>query len=341
MLTRDGIFRILTRNPKLLYELVNEARASFMKANSPYVLVHQADTNYIPENPWTIITRKAPRPLSSVILPDGVSETLITDVQGFLEDEDLYVKRGTPYRRGYMLSGPPGSGKTSTVIALAGALHLDIYLLSLGSRFMDDTFLQRAVSTIPRRSILLIEDIDCSVDSRDNDAREDTAGDGITVSRPLGAERRASITLSGLLNVIDGVGSEEGRLFFTTSNHSDRLDPAFLRPGRIDIQIQFELATTDQVAALFRHFFGPFAWSSTPDAEFPPPSEEEVASLADTFAKAIPPKEFSTAEIQGYLQLHKTSPVTAVWGAGPWVEQVRADRCARADRETERRRRVE
>ncbi|KAJ6528026.1 P-loop containing nucleoside triphosphate hydrolase protein [Mycena capillaripes] len=341
---------IFTRDTSLLYELVNEAHDQFVEVNKPYVMVYLADVpNYIPANPWTNIVRKVPRPLSSVILPDGVTNKLVADVQEFLNDQDSYVQRGIPYRRGYLLSGPPGTGKTSTVFALASELQLEIYVLSLGSRLMDDTFLQRAASSIPSHAILLIEDIDCAFKNRDNEDEENGSSDGITMSRPGSirgspeGERRSFITLSGLLNVIDGVASEEGRLLFATTNHWDRLDPALSRPGRIDVHVEYELSTADQAGALFMCFFQKFERSSVPasSAQPTPPSEKSMATLADAFARAIPAKEFSTAELQGYLQLHKTSPHEAACRAGAWVERVRADRHARAERKAERRRRTE
>ncbi|KAJ7441558.1 hypothetical protein FB451DRAFT_986563, partial [Mycena latifolia] len=115
---------------------------------------------------------------------------------------------------------------------------------------------------------------------------------------------------SGFLNMIDGVASEEGRLFFATTYHYDRLDPALSRPGRLDIHIQYELSTADQADRLFTCFFQEFERSSVPasSAQPTPPSEKSVAALADAFAKAIPAKQISIAELQGYLQLSKTSP---------------------------------
>ncbi|KAJ7888287.1 mitochondrial chaperone BCS1 [Mycena leptocephala] len=364
---------IFTRDTTLLYELVNEAHDRFVEVNKPYVMVYLADVpNYIPANPWTNVVRKVPRPLrlvpllsrpasllssfesssSSVILPDGVTNKLVADVQEFLNGQGSYVQRGIPYRRGYLLSGPPGTGKTSTVFAVASELQLEIYVLSLGSRLMDDTFLQRAVSSIlssiPSHAIFLIEDIDCAFENRDNEDEEDGSGDSITMSRPGSirgspeGERRSSITLSGLLNVIDGVGSEERRLLFATTNHWDRLDSALSRPGRIDVHVEYELSTADQAGALFM-CFQKFERSSVPasSAQPTPPSEKSIENLADAFARAIPAKEFSTAELQGYLQLNQTSPHEAACRAGAWVEQVRADRRARAERVAERRRRME
>jgi hypothetical protein len=76
---------------------------------------------------------------------------------------------------------------------------------------VDDAFLQRATATIPKRSIVLVEDIDCALPSREEDDDSD-AGSPVRRDRP----RQSGVTLSGLLNMIDGIGSEEGKLFFAT-----------------------------------------------------------------------------------------------------------------------------
>lgn len=134
------------------------------------------------------------------------------------------------------------------------------------------------------------------------------------------------ITLSGLLNVIDGVGSEEGRLFFATTNYVDRLDDALLRPGRIDRKIEYHLATAEQASAIFLRFF--------PAEMYPDHSMEE---LAMEFARKVPNNEFSTAELQGYLLGNKKDPVGSVARISEWVENERQLRLAKAEREIERR----
>lgn len=138
--------------------------------------------------------------------------------------------------------------------------------------------------------------------------------------------RQSAVTMSGLLNVIDGVGSEEGRLFFATTNYIDRLDPALLRPGRIDQKVEYHLATAAQARALYLRFFPSdiltkYGVKGSPEA------------LADRFASQIPGGEFSTAELQGYLLGHKHCPQLAAQEARSWVEQQRLERRERSERE--------
>lgn len=89
-----------------------------------------------------------------------ISQNLIDDIKHFTVSQEWYRKKGIPYRRGYLLHGPPGTGKTSFVQAIAGALNLNICYLNLsGNRFNDD-MLNRALNIAPAHSIILLEDID-------------------------------------------------------------------------------------------------------------------------------------------------------------------------------------
>ncbi|KAJ6505739.1 P-loop containing nucleoside triphosphate hydrolase protein [Mycena vitilis] len=334
---------IYTLDMGALSRLVEEAKTRYVEVNRPHVVIHVTDTRrFNPNQVWNSVKHKIRRPLSSIILPQGSLDSLVHDAQEFLQSEDWYLGAGIPHRRGYLLHGPPGTGKTSTIYALAGALNLEIYSLSLASSGVDDNFLQAAASSIPKNGIFLIEDIDCAFPSRadeeDDFAEPPVLRNGMAAAR---ARPPRAVTLSGLLNVIDGVGSEEGKLFFATTNYIDRLDAALLRPGRIDRKIEYALSTPEQTSALFVRFF--------PEARFPQFSastsldekKPTIASLAAQFAAAVPENEFSTAELQGYLQGHKTRPEEAARGVGAWVDAERADRAAREARENERREKMQ
>lgn len=231
---------------------------------------------------------------------------------------------------------------------------------------MDDSVLQRAVAAIPKDSIFLIEDIDCAFPSRE-DGDESSPNfmapyPGMVVPGMMaGKTRKSNVTLSGLLNVLDGVGSEEGKLFFATvrcrnqafhnffylaknnflflkqTNFVDHLDPAILRPGRIDRKIQYKLATKQQAIALFCRFY-PESHTTLKSKEDFSPSEKilEIQTLAEKFAEGVPEHEFSTAELQGYLLTCKKEPEQAVEGISEWVAQERKERADRETREAER-----
>ncbi|KDR78146.1 hypothetical protein GALMADRAFT_245173 [Galerina marginata CBS 339.88] len=352
---------LYTRDMGALSAIVEEARQRYVKTSRPHVIVHTADQPaFGPGSTWTNAKRKSRRPLSSIILQEGVIKSLVDDAHEFFKMEDWYVKAGIPHRRGYLLHGPPGTGKSSTIYAVAGELGLEIYSLSLASGFVDDAFLARAVSSIPKQAIFLVEDIDCAFPSREELDDEDASGFGamarghlphmgMVVPGRAGMKQRSSVTLSGLLNVLDGVGSEEGKIFFATTNYIDRLDPALLRPGRIDKKILYKLATKAQAAALFLRFY-PEAYTTllrekeatSSDPEKKPASltssekESSLLALSDQFATSVPEHEFSTAELQGFLLGHKQEPELAVAGVTAWIEEERTERTERAKREQER-----
>jgi len=146
------------------------------------------------------------------------------------------------------------------------------------------------------------------------------------------------VTLSGLLNVIDGVGSEEGKLFFATTNYVDRLDPALLRPGRIDMKIQYKFATKAQAEALFLCFFarGP-SKAGTASSTLPAEKQDlDIVNLASQFAAQVPEHEFSTAELQGFLLSCKRDPLRAAAGAAEWITRELDEQRAKRAREDER-----
>ncbi|KAF8200279.1 P-loop containing nucleoside triphosphate hydrolase protein [Pholiota molesta] len=342
---------LYTRDMSALSALVDDAKSRYLKKSTPHVIVHSIDQpsmSFGSQGVWGNSKRKQRRPLSSIILQEGVIHSLVQDAREFLHSEDWYIKAGIPHRRGYLLHGPPGTGKsTFHDLCRAGELGLEIYSLSLASGFIDDNFLQRAVSAIPKNAIFLIEDIDCAFPSREDG--EDPVPGRLKI-RPHGhgwtgiGRQVAPITLSGLLNVLDGVGSEEGKIFFATTNYIDRLDSALLRPGRIDRKVQYQLATQAQAAALFLRFY-PESYTTLlsekiPDTAHDPLASEKkekaLAALSQQFATHVPEHEFSTAELQGFLLSCKQQPRSRRGHRG-WVETEQREREEKQLREEERR----
>ena len=124
---------------------------------------------------------------------------------------------------------------------------------------------------------------------------------------------------------------------FKQTNFVDHLDPAILRPGRIDRKIQYKLATKQQAIALYNRFY-PESHTTLKSKEDLSPSEkiEAIQRLAEDFAQGVPEHEFSTAELQGYLLTCKREPEQAVQGVSKWVVQERKDKEDRKARDAER-----
>jgi chaperone BCS1 len=184
---------------------------------------------------------KRRRPFNSVVLEEGLSDKILGDVREFLAARTWYLDRGIPYRRGYLLHGPPGTGKTSFVQALAGTLDFNIAMLSLSQRGLTDDLLNHLLLNIPARTIVLLEDADAAFSNRKQRDSDGYSG--------------ANVTYSGLLNALDGVASAEERIVFMTTNHIDRLDEALIRPGRVDMTVHLGNATEWQMEKLWDRFY--------------------------------------------------------------------------------------
>ncbi|EUC58891.1 P-loop nucleoside triphosphate hydrolase, putative [Rhizoctonia solani AG-3 Rhs1AP] len=256
---------------------------------------------------WKRLSSKPHRDFGSVVLEPEIKRKLLEDANDFLENERWYADRGIPYRRGYLLYGTPGSGKSSSIHALASELRLDIYVVPLSLKTIDDSVLADLISNTPDRCILLYEDIDTAfVDRLATPATEQqtTNARGETTSG-------SGVTLSGLLNTIDGVQAQEGRLLFATTNHPERLDQALSRPGRMDVKIEYCHSTQWQAEQLFRLFY--------------PLGQEAEKTLLDKhaqeFASAVPPKKLSVAQLQGYLMRYKGQPEQAAKNVVKWIEE--------------------
>jgi mitochondrial chaperone BCS1 len=164
---------------------------------------------------------------------DIVTETeLFKDLDRFLQSRDLYRQRGIPWRRGYLLYGSPGTGKSSLIQAIAS--HYDRQLVSLSLTDMDDSALLRAWSEITATSIVALEDIDSVFSGR----------------QPLG-----ELSFSALLNTLDGAGAVEGSITILTTNHREQLDPALIRPGRCDREFELGYLSAQSCAKMFVCFF--------------------------------------------------------------------------------------
>jgi chaperone BCS1 len=383
---------------------------------------------------WSKTASRPSRPMSTVILAADQKAAIIKDVNEFLHPSSAgwYARRGIPYRRGYLFHGPPGTGKTSLSFALAGLFGLDVYAVSLQEPGLTEGDLMLLFNGLPRRCIVLLEDVDAAglvlregeggrgggsgkkgrkgkgdgegegkkkvegedgkkEGKKDDEAKEkkketaaaesytlaDLAKELKSLSTPTaiasipqrGGNRNfgpgnrggppgglpnnqpnTGISLSGLLNAIDGVASHEGRVLIMTTNHPEKLDAALVRPGRVDRKIGFTLAMKDEVQELFVRMY------RVSDEDF----EDDVSTtngkpttlgngtatrangdikhmgndtevegledLAKEFAALIPDDTFTPAEIQNHLMRYKNEPREAVRTAEEWKKGVLAEK---------------
>ena len=234
--------------------------------------VGDAGSEDAPEPPSTATTTPS-GPSGSASAPASAAE-IVADARAFTRLERWYAERGIPWRRGYLLHGAPGSGKTSLVRAVAGALRYPIYQLSLCGAGLDDDAFRGLLASAANRAILLIEDVDYAAG-----AAVVAGGGGGGGGAPPGARSAPSgLTLPGLLNALDGVGAADGRLLFMTCRDADALAPALVRPGRIDRRLAFEPPDFSQAARLFLRFYaGHLDRAPSTSAEEEEAAEEERA----------------------------------------------------------------
>jgi chaperone BCS1 len=235
---------------------------------------------------WENAMTKQPRSKESIVLDGQLAEQLIADATNFLNSATWYAERGIPYRRGYLLHGPPGCGKTSFTQVLAGALKLDMCMLSLSNSMLDDAKLAQNFREAPENSIILLEDVDAVFVDRDVQKKGKSGGG-------------TGVSFSGLLNAIDGVASQEGRLFFMTTNYPEKLDSALVRPGRCDVKLALRRASRNQMKRLFLRFF-------------PNDNADEGNRQATQFACKLPEYELSMAMLQGHLLEYRHSSIAAI-----------------------------
>lgn len=237
------------------------------------------------------------RKMDTILLPIENKEYILTDIVRFLEsDTELwYLDNGIPYRRGYLLYGPPGCGKTSFVKALSNQVGLSLYIINLSSSEMDDQKLLEMIHSCTR-SIILFEDIDSVFSSIEDD--------NFKVPEEVNKRRKKvvnHITFSGLLNALDGVYAQEGNLIFMTTNHKEKLDPALIRPGRIDFEIEFGLANRECCLQLFKNFYTKCSSQSL---------DSFIHRIGDQISTTIPEGSLSIAQIQGHFLKYRDPQVS-------------------------------
>jgi chaperone BCS1 len=193
---------------------------------------------------WSRLCEQPKRTFETLYLPKATHKTLKCQVSRFLENRDWYFKHGIPYRMGICLHGPPGTGKTSIAKAICAEFDMRLYIMSLSS--VNDQSFQTALADTEKKSLILIEDIDCF------SLTHTRGSEGQKSVKPF---REEALSLSGLLNGIDGAANSEATLFVFTTNHLEKLDPALLRPGRIDLSLEVGYHTEETIWQAFRAFF--------------------------------------------------------------------------------------
>ena len=283
----------LGTSTKIIDDLIKEAHAEHMKKVEGKTVVYRFDNSYL--RCWKSSNRpKNKRLWKTICTQDNIKEDLMNDVKTFQASAAYYHKRGIPYRRGYLLHGPPGTGKSSLIYALAGKLDYSLCVMTLSDKNMtDEDFLQR-LETTPSNSIILIEDVDVAIPSEKRQRYIETKKQRIDDDeKRRKMEYSGNLTLSGILNGIDGVATPNGQLLFMTTNHIDDLDPALIRPGRIDQQYCLNNCNATQIRDMCRNFHE--------DAE--EKDIDDMVKLFKAMKNPVAPAQFENFLVQFKLDL--------------------------------------
>ncbi|NP_001169714.1 AAA-ATPase ASD, mitochondrial-like precursor [Zea mays] len=200
--------------------------------------------SYRGKSVWSHVPFEHPATFDTLAMDPDDKEDILDELRAFRDAKAYYTKVGKPWKRGYLLYGPPGTGKSTMIAAMANFLDYDVYDLEL-TAVKNNTELRKLFIETTGKSIIVIEDIDCSIDltgKRKDDKKRASAEADDKPKTPTDPDKDegSKVTLSGLLNFIDGLWSACGgeRIIIFTTNHKDKLDPALIRRGRMDRHIE-------------------------------------------------------------------------------------------------------
>lgn len=243
---------------------------------------------------WKLFGTVPKRSIDSVKLQGGVARELLDDARRFLSDEKEYARFGRPYKRVYCLHGPPGTGKSSLIMAIASELDKPLAIFNVDS-LRDDTFIE-LLTTRPEGSILMFEDVDAMFRGEDDKGKGKGNKGGSNTSSRETASGEKGMTFSTLLNALDGALHPRGAMVFLTTNHLDRIDEALRRPGRIDRLVLVPSLSVEQAMEIWRGFY-------------PPPAPALDRSIAARLVNAL---KMSPAALSQELFVRRDQPAATV-----------------------------
>lgn len=231
---------------------------------------------------WNTYSRIPVRRLNTVYMDERVKQRIMDDITDFLKNEAEYDAFGIPYKKTYLLTGVPGSGKTSLIKALCNEIHYNLGIMSM-SRDMDNATVQNSFRSLDPKTVMLLEDIDCLFEKRTSVETQ-------------------SFTFSNLLNILDGVLFKHGIIVFITTNHPEKLDHALLRQGRTDLIIELNYPNKTEIEKLFRDMLGSKHYATA----------EATTDAFKAFYAAIKDKQLPMSAIVNFLFRYRDKHMDAL-----------------------------
>lgn len=270
---RDAVYKWLLEMGPKAHRIDRDEEGGYRGSTDIYV------ANADGSGGWSSIPARTP---DTVILPEGQMEEIIREIKVFTGYEQIYAMLGVPYHHGILLSGSPGTGKSSAAQAIASALHRSTYSASLATFESNDAFI-KFIKQVSPNSIVLLEDVDVAKASTSRDA--DNKG----------------VTMDTLLNVLDGVLSPHGCIFILTTNHIENLGEAVIRAGRVDATYDITYLVDEQLERLCRKFM-----KIKPDVDLELPSLEGLkitpAEIVGVIKTRIPHVADALPDIRQFIE---------------------------------------
>lgn len=202
------------------------------------------------EGEWSREKCITKRPLESIAMDRSIKDDIIKDINHFNDSEEWFVSKGIPYKLTYVFHGKPGTGKTSLIKSIASYFNRNICSLNINS--ISDSSLRKAMSTVPSGSIVIMEDFDSSSSTRDRKSINISQGENNTTS---------FLSLTGILNALDGIDSLHDTILFMTTNHLEKVDPALYRKGRVDHILEIKEVSPVAVREYSEYIFPDYDFS--------------------------------------------------------------------------------
>ncbi|KAI3842918.1 hypothetical protein MKW92_046701 [Papaver armeniacum] len=251
-LRADQKYRTFIHESYLPY-IKKQAKKIQFENRGKYIYTNRGESDRITGESWSRVSRfKHPSTFGTIAIDPVLKQELKSDLDKFVGRKKYYTRVGRSWKRGYLLYGPPGTGKTSLIAAIANYLKFDIYDMEL-TAVKSNTDLRNLLIATKSKSVIVIEDIDCSLDFS---SREEEKSIKKTDDHDKKKKKGGDVSLSGVLNFVDGLWSSCGgeRLIIFTTNYKERLDPALLRPGRMDKHIHLSFCDFESFKVLAKNY---------------------------------------------------------------------------------------